>query len=56
MVGGTPDFDDNSQSTCSISNSEDSTVKSRNVNTLKIKIVIMSINDQLKMIKEEKHQ
>ena len=51
MVGETWDFDvthetSDSESTCNISNSEDSTVKISN----------MSIDDQLKMIREEKHQ
>ena len=55
MVGETCDFDD-SASTCSISNSEDSTVKSRDVNTVNTKISGRSIDDQLKMIREEKHQ
>ena len=54
MVGGTWDFD-NSESTCSISYSEDFIVESRGVNTVNTKIASMSIDDQLKMIKEEKH-
>ena len=41
---------------CSISNSEDSIVESRDVNTVNTKISSMSIDDQLKMIREEKHQ
>ena len=54
MVGGTWDFHD-SESTCSISYLEDSIVQSRDVNTVNTKIASMSIDDQLKMIKEEKH-
>ena len=51
MVGETWDFHvthetSDSESTCNISNSEDSIVKISN----------MSIDDQLKMIREEKHQ
>ena len=42
-----------SESTCSISNSEDSIVQFRNVNTVKTKISNMSIDDQLKMIREK---
>ena len=45
-----------SQSTCSTSNSEDSIVESRDVNTVNTEIANISIYDQLKMIKEEKHQ
>ena len=45
-----------SESTCSTSNSEDSIVESRDVNTVKTNISNMSIDDQLKMIREEKHQ
>ena len=45
-----------SESTCSISNSEDSIVQFRNVNTVKTKISNMSIDDQLKMIREKKHE
>ena len=61
MVGETWDFDvthetSDSESTCSISNSEDSIIESRDVNTVKTKISSMSIDDQLKMIREEKHQ
>ena len=61
MVGETWDFDvthetSDSESTCSISNSEDSIIESRDVNTVNTKISSMSIDDQLKMIREEKHQ
>ena len=45
-----------SESTGSISNSEDSIVESRDVNTVSTKVSSMSIDDQLKMIREEKHQ
>ena len=55
MVGETWDFYD-SEPTCSISNLEDSIVESRDVNTINTKIEGMSIDDQLKMIREEKHQ
>ena len=61
MVGETWDFDvphetSDSESMCNISNAEDSIVDSRDVNTVKTKISSMSIDDQLKMIREEKHQ
>ena len=61
MVGETWDFDvthetSASESTCSISNSEDSIVESRDVNTLNTKSSSMSIDDQLKIIRKEKHQ
>ena len=61
MVGETWDFDvthetSNSDSTCSISNSQDSIVESRDVNTLNIKSSGMGIDDQLKVIRKEKHQ
>ena len=61
MVGETWDFDvthetSDSESTCSISNSEDSIVESRDVNTLNTKSSGMSIDDQLKIIRKEKHQ
>ena len=61
MVGETWDFDvthktSDSKSTCSIGNSEDSIIKSRDMNTVNTKISSMSINDQLKMIWKEKHQ
>ena len=61
MVGKTWDFDvtyetSNSESTCSISNSEDSILESRDVNTVNTKISSMSIDDQLKIIRKEKHQ
>ena len=60
MVGETWDFDIthetcDSESTCSISNSEDSIVESRDVNTLNTKSSGMSIDDQLKIIRKEKH-
>ena len=45
-----------SELTCSISNSEESTVESRDANTVKTKISNMSIDDQLKMIREKKHE
>ena len=45
-----------SQSMCSTSNSEDSIVKSTDVNTVNTEIANMSIDDQLKMIRKEKHQ
>ena len=58
MVGGTWDFDvtletSDSQSTCSTGNSEDSIVESRDGNTVNNEIENMSIDDQLKMIREE---
>ena len=61
MAGETWDFDiphekSDSESTCSTSISEDSIVESRDVNTVNIRISSMSISDQLKMIREEKHQ
>ena len=61
MVGETWDFDvthetSDSESTCSISNSEDSIVESRDVNTVNTKSSGMSIDDQLKIIRKEKHQ
>ena len=61
MVGETWDFDvtretSDSQSTCCRSNSENSIVESRDVNTVNTKIANMSIDDQLKMTREEKHQ
>ena len=61
MVGKTWDFDvtyetSNSKSTCSISNSEDSILESRDVNTVNTKISSMSIDDQLKIIRKEKYQ
>ena len=43
------------ESTCSTSNSEDSIVESKNVNTVDTEISNMNIDDQLKMIREEKH-
>ena len=60
MAGETWDFDvphetSDSESTCSRSNLEDSIVESRDVNTVSTKISSMSIDDQLKMIREEKH-
>ena len=61
MVGETWDFDvthetSDSESTCSVSNSEDSIVESRDVNTVSTKSSGMSIDDQLKIIRKEKHQ
>ena len=61
MVEGTWDFGvthetSDIQSTCSTSNSEDTTFESRDVNTVNTEIANMIINDQLKMIREEKHQ
>ena len=61
IVGETWDFDvthetSDSESTCSTSNSEDSIVESRDVNTVNTEISNRSIDDQLKMIREEKHQ
>ena len=61
MFGETWDFDvthetSDSQSTCSTSNSEDSIVESRDVNTVNTEIANMSIDYQLKLIKEETHQ
>ena len=61
MVGETWDFDvtheiSDSQSTCSTSNSEGSIVESRDVNTVNTEIANVGIDDQLKMIREEKHQ
>ena len=61
MVGETWNFDvthetSDCESTCSISNSEDSIVESRDVNTLNTKSSGMSIDDQLKTIRKEKHQ
>ena len=57
-MGGTWDFDfthgtSDSQSTRSTSNSENSIVESRDVNTVNTEILNMSIDDQLKMIREE---
>ena len=60
MVGETWDFHaheaSDSQPMCSTSNSEDSIVESKDVNTVNIKTPNMSIDDQLKMIRKEKHQ
>ena len=61
MAGETWDFDvphkaSDSESMCSISNSEDSIVESRDANTVNTKISSMTIDDQLKMIREGKHQ
>ena len=58
MVGETWDFDvthetSDSQSTCSTSNS---LVEFRDVNTVNIKITNMTVDDQLKLITEEKHE
>ena len=60
-TGKTWDFDathetSDSESTSSTSNSEDSIVESRDVNTVNTKISSMSIDDQLKIIRKEKHQ
>ena len=59
--GGNMDFDvthetSDSESTYSTSNSEDPIVESRDVNTVNTEISNTSIDDQLKMIREEKHQ
>ena len=59
IVRGTWDFDvthkpSDSQSTCSTSNSEDSIIESRDVNAVNIKIAILSIDDQIKMDKNDK--
>ena len=61
MVGETWDFDvthetSDSESTCSTSNSEHSIVESRDVITVNTEISNMNIDDQLKMIREKKHQ
>ena len=61
MVGETWDFDvthetSDGESTCSTSNPEDSIVESKNVNTVDTEISNMNIDDQLKMIRKEKHQ
>ena len=61
MVEETWDFDvthetSDSESTCSISNSHDSIVESRDVDTLNTKSSGMSIDHQLKIIRTEKHQ
>ena len=61
MVGETWNFDvthetSDSQSTYSTSNSEGSIVETRDVNTANTEIANMGIDDQLKMIREEKHQ
>ena len=60
MVGKTWDFEvtheSGSESMHSASNSEDSLIESRDVNTINTEISNMSIDDQLKMIREEKHQ
>ena len=57
MVGETWDFDvtyetSDSESMCSTSTSENSIVESREVNTVNTEIANMSIDDQLKMIRE----
>ena len=44
------------QSTCSASNSKDCIVESRKVKTVNTKLGNRSIDDQLKMIREEKRQ
>ena len=61
MVGETWDFDvthetSDGESTCSTSNPEDSIVESKNVNTVDTEISNMNTDDQLKTIREEKHQ
>ena len=61
MVGRTWDFDvthetSDNQSTCNTSNSEDSIVESRDVNIVNTEITIMSIDDQLKILGEKRHQ
>ena len=61
MVVGTWDFDvthetSDSQTTCCTNNSEDSIVESRDMNTVNTEIANMSFDDQLKIIREEKHQ
>ena len=61
MVGRTWDFDvihetSDNQSTCNTSNSEDSIVESRDVNIVNTEIAIMSIDDQLKILTEKRHQ
>ena len=61
MVGETWNFDvthetSDSESSCSTGNSEDSKVEPRDVNKFNTEISNMSINDQLKVIREEKHQ
>ena len=58
LWGGTWDFDvthgtSDSQSTRSTSNSENSIVEFRDVNTVNTEILNMSIDDQLKMVREE---
>ena len=61
MMGETWDFDvthetSDDESTCSTSKSEDSMVESKNVNTVDTEISNMNTDDQLKTIREEKHQ
>ena len=56
MVGATSNFDGDNQYKCSASYSENSIVESRDVNIVNTEIAIMSIDDQLKKIREEKHQ
>ena len=61
MVRETWDFDvthetSDSQSTCSTSTPENSIVESREMNTVNTEIANISIDDRLKMIREEKHQ
>ena len=55
MVGATSNFDGNSQYKCSASYSENSIVESRDVNIVNTEIAIMSIDDPLKKIREEKN-
>ena len=61
MVGETWDFDvtherSDSHLTCSRSNSEGSIVETRDLNTINTKISNIDIDDQLKLVREEKHQ
>ena len=61
MVGETWDFDvthetSDDESTCSTSKSEDSIAETKNVNTVDTEISNMNTDDQLKTIREEKHQ
>ena len=52
-IGGAWYFHGDSQFMCNTSNSEGSRVKSRDVNIVNTEIAIISINDQLKMVREE---
>ena len=51
--GGAWYFHGDSQFMCNTSNSEGSRVKSRDVNIVNTEVAIISINDQLKMVREE---